>query len=67
MVRRYAAPLIGAFLSLTQVAAAYQAGSSPIAWWWWLVAVSVILVVAFIIILALDFKDSAGRHDEDDD
>lgn len=65
MVRRKAALMIGALLSLTQVAAAYQAESFSIPWWGWLIGIAVILLLAFGIILFFDFRD-ASRHEEDD-
>jgi type III secretory pathway component EscS len=67
MVRRYAAPVIGALLSLTQVAAAYQAEPLTIPWWVWLVAIAVLLLLAFAIILSFDFRDAPGRQEDDNE
>lgn len=67
MIRRYAAPVIGALLSLTQVAAAYQEESFAIPWWGWLVAITVLLLLAFIVILAFDFRDAPASREDDND
>ena len=55
--------LLTAFLLMASAPA--QESTLTIPWWGWMLAITIVLLGTFLFILAFDWRDSDGQHDDE--